>query len=252
MDTSRNSRRLGHGFFLADRFRLAGMLLLLALTGCGSFASQGLNSEGVRNFQQAQYQDAIHNFQQAVYNDPNNPNGYYNLASTYHRLGKLEHRQSDLDQAESHYNMCLDRNGNHVECYRGLAVLLAEQGRKEEALRLLDGWAQRNPRSADAKVELARLNDEYGNRKTAESLLIDALAANPSSARALTALGNIREESGDKAQALANYQRSLEVDDRQEYVASRVAALQGGTSGAGGLAVELGTRIAERSTEPTR
>lgn len=227
------------------------MLLLLALTGCGSFASQGLNSEGVRNFQQAQYQNAIRNFQEAVYNDQNNANGYYNLASTYHRIGKLEHRQSDLDQAETHYNMCLDRNGNHVECYRGLAVLLAEQGRKEEAFRLLDGWSQRDPKLADAKVELARLNDEYGDRRAAESLLIDALAADPSNARALTALGKIREEAGDTAQALVNYQRSLDVDDRQEYVASRVAALQGGGRSMGPT-VDLGTQIAERSTEQTR
>ncbi|NLF08962.1 MAG: hypothetical protein GX594_13425, partial [Pirellulaceae bacterium] len=65
------------------------------------------------------------------------------------------------------------------------------------------------------------------------------------------ALGKIREEAGNTAQALANYQRSLELDNRQEYVASRVAALQGGAS-ALGPSVELGTRIAERSTEPTR
>ncbi len=251
MDTSRNSRRPGRGLLVADLLRPAGLLMLVALAGCGGFAAQGLNSEGVRQYQQAQYQNAIRSFQEATYNDPQNPHGYYNLAATYHRLGKLEHRQSDLDQAETYYNMCLDRDGNHVECHRGLAVLLAEQGRKEEAFRLIEGWAQRNPKLADAKIELARLNDEYGDRRAAESYLIEALAADPNNARALTALGKIREEAGNTAQALANYQRSLELDNRQEYVASRVAALQGGAS-ALGPSVELGTRIAERSTEPTR
>ncbi len=245
MDTSPKSHRirLDRGTSGAFGFRLAGMFLLLGLVGCGSFAAQGRNSEGVRLFQQARYQDALRQFQEATYADPNNPNGYYNLAATSHRLGRLEHRQSDLDQAETYYNLCLDRNANHVECYRGLAVLLAEQGRKEEAFRLVEGWVQRQPSLADARVELARLNDEYGNRQAAKDILIEALVADPKNTRALTALGKIREEAGDTAQALANYQRSFSLDNRQPQVASRLSALRGG-GGPLRPTVELGTRIA--------
>ena len=189
---------------------VAGLLLtggLLTFSGCGEFAAQGRNAEGVRLFQQAQYQEAMREFHEASYDDPNDADAYYNLAATYHRLGRLERRQSDLDQAECYYNQCLDRNPNHADCYRGLAVLLAEQGRKDDAFRLIEGWVQRQPeRSADAKIELARLNEEFGNRQAAEEQLIEALAAEPDNPRALTALGKIREEAGDKAQALANYQ----------------------------------------------
>lgn len=248
MDTTPKSHRvrLDHETSGAFGFRLAGMLLLLGLAGCGSFAAQGRNSEGVRLFQQARYQDALRQFQEATYADPNNSNGYYNLAATSHRLGRLEHRQSDLDQAETYYNLCLDRNANHVECYRGLAVLLAEQGRKEEAFRLVEGWVQRQPSLADARVELARLNDEYGDRQAAKDILIEALVADPKSTRALTALGKIREEAGDTAQALANYQRSFSLDNRQPRVASRLNALRGGGRTLG-PAVELGTRVADRN-----
>ena len=69
----------------------------------------------------------MHQFQEATYDDPCDADGYYNLAATYHRIGRLEHRQADLNQAECYYNQCLDRNPNHVNCHRGLAVLLAEQ-----------------------------------------------------------------------------------------------------------------------------
>jgi tetratricopeptide (TPR) repeat protein len=224
--------------------------LLLGLAGCGGFNAQGRNAEGVRLFQQAQYQEAAKQFQEATYADPNNADGYYNLAATYHRIGKVEHRQADLDQAETYYNLCLDRNGNHTECYRGLAVLLAEQGRNEEAFRLIEGWVQRQPALADAKIELARLNDEFGNRQAAKEHLIEALAVQPDNPRALTALGKIREDAGDKVQALANYQRSLLHDNRQPQVASRISALQPGAVATSSPTVELGTRMADRSPSP--
>ena len=231
------------------------VIVLLGLSGCGGFNAQGRNSEGVRLFQQARYQEAAKHFQEATYADPNNADAYYNLAATYHRIGKVEHRQADLDQSETYYNLCLDRNDDHTECYRGLAVLLAEQGRDDEAFRLVEGWVQRQPTSAEAKVELARLNDEFGNRQAAKEHLIEALAVQPDNPRALTALGKIREDDGDKAQALANYQRSLGFDNRQPQVASRISALQGQAAGATMIAapiVELGTRMADRDPAPLK
>jgi len=109
-------------------------------------------------YQQGYYQGALQQFQQAMATDPNNPDGFYNLAATYHRLGKLNNRRQDLDQAEGLYNQCLDRDPNHRDCYRGLAVLLLDEQRSDEAKRLLQGWATRNPMSAAPKVELARIS----------------------------------------------------------------------------------------------
>jgi tetratricopeptide (TPR) repeat protein len=242
--------------FALTRFGVEGFLIagiLLTLSGCGGFAAQGRNSEGVRLFQQNRFEDALREFQEATYADSNNADGYYNIAATYHRIGRLEHRQADLDQAESYYNLCLDRDGNHVDCYRGLAVLLAEQGRRDEAFRLLEGWVQRQPASPDAKIELARLNDEFGNRQAAKEELIEALAVQPDNPRALTAMGKIREDSGEMAQATANYQRSLAQDNRQSQVATRLAALQ--TAGAATVGPPTGdpsTRLADRAPGPLR
>ncbi|MBN2476325.1 MAG: tetratricopeptide repeat protein [Pirellulales bacterium] len=209
---------------------VAGMLstglLLAAAAGCGSFAAQGLNSEGVRLCQQAQHHQAMQRFQEAVNTDPNDPDGYYNLAATYHRLGVLEGRDDYLDQAENYYNQCLDKDENHRECYRGLAVLLAEQGRHEDAFRLVEGWCDRQPGSSEAKIELARLCEEYNYRAEAKEHLIAALKIDPDNARALAALGNIREQMGDHAQALNDYQRSLASDQFQPQLASRATALR--------------------------
>jgi tetratricopeptide (TPR) repeat protein len=205
-------------------------LLLLAglfcmVPGCRVF-SHTENAEGVRQFQQGQYQSAITHFQRAIADNPRNADGYYNLASTYHRMGKVNNRPEDRQQAETYYNLCLDHDPNHEDCYRGLAVLLVEEQKSEAAFRLLEGWSERNPTSPGPKIELARLTKEFGNKDLAKSHLLDAIAADPHDPRALTAMGQLNEEMGNSDQALANYQRSLMNNNFQPEVAARIAALR--------------------------
>ncbi len=227
---------------------MAALILTLA-AGCTDFTAQGRNAEGVRLYSQGRYHEALRQFQEVTYADPMDADGYYNLAATYHRLGLLENRQPDLDQAENYYNQCLDRDPSHCECYRGLAVLLADQDRSEEAFRLLEGWVDRRPDSADAKIELARLFEEYGDRPAAKEHLIEALQIAPDNARALTALGKIREDMGEPEQALVDYQRSLWHDRFQPQVASRIAALRSTTTPSVSItAPDGGTRLVERDS----
>ena len=198
---------------------------LVSASGCG-MNSKAQNASGVRLYQQGFYPGASQRFQQAMYNDPTNADSYYNMAATLHKTGRVNQNPSDLEQAESYYNQCLDHDGNHRDCYRGLAVLLSEQGRAEEAFRLIEGWAMRSPGLADPKIELARLFEEYGEKESAQENLLEALAVAPNNSRALAALGKLREENGDQAQALAVYQRSLMHNRYQPDVSARVAALQ--------------------------
>jgi tetratricopeptide (TPR) repeat protein len=201
-------------------------LAIVAASGCQLVANRQ-NSEGVKMFDQAYYQGAAQRFQQAIQSDPSNPDGYYNLARTYHQLGKLNNQKSDLQQAESYYHQCLDHDSNQQDCYRGLAVLLTEQGRSGDAFKLIDGWAARSPSLPGPKIELARLYEESGNRDAAKQQLIAAVDNDPNNPRALAALGKLREESGETTQALSNYQRSLAVDPYQPQLASRISALSG-------------------------
>lgn len=199
---------------------------LVAAAGCGGLSSQGRNAEGVRLFQQARYQEALREFEEARYADQDNPDAYYNLARTWHRLGEVENNPSYFDQAEQFYHMCLDRDEGHVDCYRGLAVLLAERGRTDDAFKLLEGWASRQPNSPDARIELARLYAEHGDRVAAKEHLLAALNIDPYHPRANKALGKIREDLGDYSQALANYERSLQRNQFQPQLAARVAQLR--------------------------
>jgi len=202
------------------------LMCLAAYGGCNGFASQASNVEGVRLYQQGNFQQASDRFMHAIAQDPKSPEGYYNLAASLHKTGTLYNRPADLQQAETVYNQCLERDPNHAECHRALAVLLSETGRQEEAFRLLNNWATASPQIADPKVELARLLEEVGQPDQAKAQLVNALTVEPHNARALTALGRLRDQSGDHAQALANYQRSLALNGQQPEVAARIAQLQ--------------------------
>jgi tetratricopeptide (TPR) repeat protein len=202
-------------------------LLCCSISGC-RVTSMGQNSLGVRLYQQGRYTEALQQFQTAQTSDPTNPDTYYNLASTYHKMGIAQKDAKLIEQAESLYNQCLDLQPNHVDCHRGLAVLLAESNRPDRAMALLKNWAAKNPQLSDARIELSRLHQEFGQTKVAEQYLDEALALNPNDFRAWTAKGQMRESSGnpeDLRQALQNYQQSLAINNLQPEIYQRVAAL---------------------------
>ena len=200
--------------------------LPFALLGCSNLVSQGVNVDGVKMHQRGEYQSAANRFRQAIAEDPTSADGYYNLAATMHKVGQLYGQQNDLSQAENLYNQCLERDSNHEECYRGLAVLLTQTNRTDAAFRLLQGWKDLSPKNAGPRIELARLLQETGSAESAKGQLVEALAMDPRNSRALTALGQLRDKAGDYTQAIENYQRSLAMNTNQPAVRNRIAALQ--------------------------
>jgi len=188
-------------------------------------AADSQNLQGVKLYQQGNYDGAMQQFQQALATHPENADAYYNMAATVHRMGIAKNDQNMLRQAETLYNQCLDLNEDHVDCHRGLGVLLAETGRSDRAFKLMQNWAASSPSSPDARVELARLYEEFGDPEQAKLQLTEALQIDHFDARAWNALGRLREQAGDYGQALADYQRSYEVNSSQPQIAERIAAL---------------------------
>ncbi|MEM9826471.1 MAG: tetratricopeptide repeat protein [Planctomycetota bacterium] len=206
----------------------AGLLLLAG--GC-QWSASGQNSMGARLYEQGQYSAALQQFQKVIASDPANADAYYNLAATNHRLGLQRNDVALLNQAESLYNQCLDHDGNHVECHRGLAVLLADTQRTDRAFALLKNWAASQPQYAEPRIELARLYEEVKQPETALKYLEDAVSTDPNNARAWLALGRLREAGGDLNQALQNYQRSIALGGGDAMVNQRVAFLSRQISG---------------------
>lgn len=207
-------------------------MLLLGITasGCHRLTANDSN-EGVQLYQQGNYLGAVNSFQRALDQQPGNPDCFYNLGATYHQQAKLFGRSGDLETAEQYYHLCLARAPDHAACQRGLAVLLVETGRPEEAIGQLEQWAARDPDNPEPRVELARLYQEQGNPAAADQQLLAALTIDPDHPRALVARGQIREAAGDTQQALASYSRALEIDRNQPTVMVKVATLQNGAAG---------------------
>lgn len=199
-------------------------LVCLAACGCGGITTND-NAAGVQLYQQGNYLGAVNHFQQALAKQPGNADCFYNLGATYHQQAKLFERPADLQTAEQYYHLCLARNPNHEACQRGLAVLLVEENRRDEAMAQLQQWAQRQPGNPNPQIEMARMCQEHGDLREAENHLIDSLAIDPNNPRTLVALGQIREAEGQASQALSNYSRALAIDPRQPTVAARAATL---------------------------
>lgn len=204
------------------------MIIVIAVAsafGC-QLSPNGSNAEGVRFFEQGQAQAAVQRFQQALANDPTNADAYYNLASTYHQVGKQRSDNRLLKEAEGLYHRCLDYSPDHGDCYRSLAAFLVDTERPEVAFKLLEKWAERSPNLSDPRIELARLHEEFGDKAKARAYVTQALELNPNSSRAWTAMGHLREEQGRYAQALQNYQQAYNLDRGQPGLARRIGSLQ--------------------------
>ena len=240
---------------LKNRRRFAlpiiGAFGLCFASGCGVAASHH-NMSGVKLFQQGQYPAAIQEFQHAISTQPTNADAYYNLASSIHRVGAQQKNRELLNQAEQLYNQCLDKDENHVDCRRALAVLLVETDRSDRAFNLMKNWVAENPRAENARVELARLYEEFGDNESATLNLQQALQLNSNNPRALAALGRLREQSGDITQALVNYQRSYRANPAQPAVAARIASLQGRAVGAPAIGNPNGTRTVSTGAPKSR
>ncbi len=194
-------------------------ILLVNLCGCSRFSGFVMNESGQKFFERGNYAMARHEFRKAVMDRPRNPNYIYNLAAASHKLG-------DFAAAECLYHQALSLNMTHQPSYHGLASLMLDQGRHDEAEHLLTTWAGAQPYLAEPHIELAWFQRTQGDIFSAEQSLCQALAINPRNPRALAQLGQVYEEQGRGHEALALYQRSLRVNGFQPQVRSRMIALR--------------------------
>lgn len=197
---------------------LAVQFLILG-SGCNHMTSYVNNRAGRCRYNMGQYYAAKDEFQRAIANNPRNPDYYHNLAAACCRAG-------DDVTGEQYYHQALSMDPTHQPSYHNLALLLQRTGRENEAGRLLQAWADTQPDSEAANIELAWYRKSQGDVAGAEQSLAQALQINPKNHIAAAKLGELYHEQGRAPEALALYEKSVHRRWDQPQVQARIAELK--------------------------
>src|SRR5262249_35584121 len=108
----------------------------------------------------------------------------------------------------------------------GLALLLIQQNRTQDAWQLIDTWLAQRPELADANAESGWLLRESGDLPAAQTRLQKALALDPGNVRALIELGMLYETYTYPDRARSLYERALQREPQQLEALYRLASLK--------------------------
>ena len=187
---------------------IAGILwvaVAASLCGCSPVNGWAMNQRGKSLYKQGQYQAARSEFERALMDRPYSADYAYNVAASMDQMG-------DHEAAEKMYRHALTLDPSHQPSYHGMAAMLVENGRTDEANDLISTWSATQPYSTDATVELGWLKGETGDIEGANREFQKALQENPRNTRALKQMARANRKAGLPGEAAASYARALYMD----------------------------------------
>jgi tetratricopeptide (TPR) repeat protein len=197
-------------------------LALIWLGGCAPTAQDRVrdyNEDGLNLYRHGVYDKAAESFEAALALEPGDAGLLYNAAQCYDRTGNPA-------RAEQYYNACLQRAPNHAGGRNALATLMVRQGRRDEAVTMIEGWLAGQPKLAAAYAADGCLRHQLGDLPSAKLRLEQALELDPHDTRALVELGLVYEALQRPERSLVLYERALAEAPGQEEVAGRLQRLQ--------------------------
>ena len=206
------------------------LALLLAAGGCSSWGGKINNTEGVNYYANGQYDQALTAFQTASRLNPEDPEIYYNIASTYQQQALRYQDPSLLTKAETNYRICLQKNPTRettVCCYRGLATVLNQRKEEKQALKVLQEWEEKEPTSVEPKLEIAYLLEAQGKNQEAADALTKIKDWAPNDYRAFYKLGLVEEKLGNNAEALEQLRAAARLNPANQDIANKITQLEG-------------------------
>ena len=99
------------------------------------------------------YNEAIKSYERIVELNPNS-------ISCYNRIGNIYWIKKDFERAEFYFRKAIELNPSLIVSYNNLALMLDENGKKEEAIEILNQGIKANPDSVELKYYLKIINKE--------------------------------------------------------------------------------------------
>jgi arylsulfatase A-like enzyme/tetratricopeptide (TPR) repeat protein len=134
--------------------------------------------------------------------------------AAYNAIGRLELKKRELDSAREAFRAALEIDRMNAGAYEGLASVLLEEGRPDEAATYLVTSLRFRPAQPQTLTTLAQVLRDRRELDPAIELCERALAMSPKLATAYNTLGRIYRVKGDEARAREMYRRSIEYAPR--------------------------------------
>ena len=136
--------------------------------------------------------EALEVFRTALEVNPGNPQSWYQLATLYLDLGRL-------DEARSSFGEALSANPKMGAAHNGLGAIAFEGGDLQKAEAMVRRALELEPRLRTGRYNLARIREARGDVSGAEALYREELATYADSGRARFNLAQIQRARGDRA-----------------------------------------------------
>jgi tetratricopeptide (TPR) repeat protein len=198
------------------------MVLAILAGGCAYTQEEQAKPYRDDAFQQVQlghYHDACESFQAALKLQPNDIGLIYNV-------GYCSERAGDLNTALQCYDQCVRAEPDNGTYRHALASVLLRQGRRSDAICVVQNWLAQHPSWAEPYTLDGCLWHEIGDLPAAQSRLQQALALDPHNVRAMVELGSVFEEMNAPDRAMSLYNQALDLQPNQPDLVVRVNALQ--------------------------
>jgi arylsulfatase A-like enzyme/Flp pilus assembly protein TadD len=136
--------------------------------------------------------EALEVFKTALEVNPHNPQSWYQLATLYLDLGRL-------DEAQSSFGEALKANPKMGAAHNGLGAIAFENGELGQAEAMVRRALELEPQLRTGRYNLARIREARGDVSGAEALYREELATYADSGRARFNLAQIQRARGDRA-----------------------------------------------------
>jgi arylsulfatase A-like enzyme/Flp pilus assembly protein TadD len=147
--------------------------------------------------------EALEVFRTALQVNAKNPQSWYQLATIYLDLGRL-------DEAEENFRQALTANPKMGAAHNGLGVIAFTRGRVPEGERLIRRGLELEPQLRSGHYNLGRIAESRGDARAAEALYREELAVYPDNGRARFNLAQLLRARGDRTSYLAELRQGVD------------------------------------------